>query len=289
MSQELLLSKGDVVLDLGALLAGAEIGASALAGITGLGIPAVAGSWFEGAGDGAVWRGSRVLARDLDVPILLDGGSADQVQALLSRVATILSPKTGLARLTLVRDGERWFADVARVSGGDWSSGTTSDGERWVATLLSLRAGDPFWTREDASSFEVKVSTAGRGLLPKLASMRLTSSQAMGSRTVENPGDAEAYPVWEIVGPGSNFTATSASGEVLRWEGTLAIGETLTIDTQAGTVVDGTGVNRYDKMSAAPRFWSIEPGTSAVSVTLDGATTDSRITASWRPRRWVSF
>ena len=266
-----------------------EYGTQVLAGVTGLGLPDVSAQWFEGAGDGASWQGSRVLPRTIDLPILIDGGDDIAVQAIYSALAAIFDPRTGQARLWLVRGAERRFADVVRTGGGSWTSGTDSDGESWAKTLLTVRAGDPYWTRELASDFEVRVSNAGRGLLPQLSRLRLTSSQAMGSRKVENPGDTVAYPVWRITGPGSNFTAISPSGEVLRWEGTLAAGETLVIDTQAGTVVDGLGVNRYDKLAPAPRFWSIEPGESTVSVTLDGATTDSRITCSWQPRWWVSF
>lgn len=289
MTQELLLTKGDLSLDLGALLAGSDAGLQVLAGVTGLGLPDVSVQWFEGAGDGATWQGSRVLPRDIDLPLLADGLTPEGVQALISALATVFDPRTGPARLWLVRGDERRFADVVRVSGGSWTSGTDSDGDSWVRTLITVRAGDPYWTREASSDFEVRISAEGRGLLPKLAHLRLTSSQAMGSRTVENPGDSVAYPVWRVTGPGSNFTAISPTGQVLRWEGVLTAGETLTFDTRAGTVVDQTGANRYDRLAPAPRFWSVEPGESEVSVTLDGATTDSRITCSWQPRWWASF
>lgn len=291
MTQDVTLSKGAMVMDLGALLnPRVEHGLQALAGLSGQGLPAVSAQWFEGAGDGATWRGSRVLARDIDVPLLIEGRDADHVQALLSTLAQVLDPRTGPARITLTRAGQSWWTDVVRVGGGTWKTGgSETDGETWVATLITLRSGDPFWTREDAESFEVRVTSAGRGLLPKLSRLRLTSSQAMGTRTVENAGDAPAYPRWVVTGPGANFTATGARGEVLRWEGTLLAGEQITLDAQAGTVVDGAGVNRYDQLAPAPRFWSIEPGTSRVSVTLDGATAASRITCAWQPRRQVSF
>ena len=289
MTQEVLLSKGDLVVDLCELLSGSEAGMQALAGITGMGFPDVDTEWFEGAGDGAEWIGSRALPRELDLPLLIEGGSPAGVQELISRLARLFDPSTGLTRLWLVRDEEERFTDVVRVGGGKWVSGKDSDGETWARTLITVRAGDPFWTRQDASEFEVRIKAEGRGLLPKLMSLRLTSSQAMGERAVENPGDMRANPVWRVDGPGRNFTAISPIGEVLRWTGALAAGETLTIDTKAGTVIDHTGANRYNLLAPAPRFWSIEPGESTVSVTLDGATSDSRITCSWQPRWWATF
>ena len=225
MTQDVTLSKGTTVLDLGELMRG-DRGMQALAGMTGQGLPPVSAQWFEGAGDGATWRGSRVLSRDVDLPLLFEADDADQVQGLLSTLAQVLDPRTGQARLTLTRAGQSWWTDVVRVGGGTWTSGgSETDGQTWVATLITLRSGDPFWTRDDAESFEVRVTSAGRGLLPKLSRLRLTSSQAMGTRTVENDGDAVAYPRWVATGPGSNFTAIGARGEVLRWEGTLAAGD----------------------------------------------------------------
>ena len=60
MGQELLLTKGDLTVDLGELLAGTEYGTQVLAGVTGLGLPDVSAQWFEGAGDGASWQGSQI-------------------------------------------------------------------------------------------------------------------------------------------------------------------------------------------------------------------------------------
>jgi hypothetical protein len=289
MVQEVLLTKGDLTLDLGALLAGSEEGAQVLAGLTGQGLAPVLNQWFEGTGPGATLQGTRVLPRDLDLPLLIEGPDPAGVQSVLSRLVTIFKAETGSARLWLVRGSERRFTDVARTAGGDWTSGEDSDGETWVRTLVTVRAGDPYWTREEPAGFEVRIDDGGRGLLPLLGHLQLTSSLATGERVMENPGDANALPVWTVHGPGRNFTAVSPAGERLRWEGWVPAGETLTLSTITGTVVDGAGENRYDLLASAPRFWTVPPGISAAKVTLDDATTQSRITCTWQPRWEVSF
>ena len=48
-------------------------GIQALSGATGFGLPPVSIRWLEGAGDGALYRGRRVLPRDIDLPLLVVG------------------------------------------------------------------------------------------------------------------------------------------------------------------------------------------------------------------------
>jgi hypothetical protein len=120
-----------------------------------------------------------------------------------------------------------------------------------------------------------------------LARLQVSSSQAIGTILLSNLGDAPAYPVWDIVGPGRDFKAISVTGEGFHWTGVLAPGETLRIDTQVGTVRDGRGVNRYAQLAPAPRLWSIPPGTTQATASLENVTSASSVTCSWRPRKWV--
>lgn len=111
--------------------------------------------------------------------------------------------------------------------------------------------------------------------LSRLAHLPVAPAQASGPIPFENVGTADAYPVWNLRGPGSNFTATSPRGEVLRWAGTLEPDETLTIDTMAGTVVDGLGRNRYAELDTAPRMWTVPPGASVGMVDFEGTSPGS--------------
>src|SRR5690606_11001121 len=118
--------------------------------------------------------------------------------------------------------------------------------------------------------------------------MQLSSAQALGEIQLFNPGNAPAHPVWTIYGPGSDFKATSQSGETLHWEGELLEGELLVIDTKAGTVVDGDGENRYGDMAPAPRLWAVPPGTTKATVELqDAVAGKSKILCHWQPRAWM--
>jgi hypothetical protein len=261
------------------------LGYQAKAGVTGFGLPPVSVQWLEGAGDGATFRRRRVLTRDIDIPLEILARDRTHLQQLTSRLALALA---GRCTLTLLDDdGTRWTTDVYRTGGGEYSYGADTTGEREFQTVITFRSPDPYWTSSEAQVRYVGGDTTTAAFLSSLVSIPVAASQAIGEIQLDNRGDAEAYPIWEITGPGTNFEATSPSGETLRWEGTLSTNQRLIIDTRKGTVVDQSGANRYASLAEAPRFWTVKPGLSTATAQLEDVTTASKITCSWRPRKWM--
>lgn len=281
---KLLLESGRDTLNLNEI---AEVGTGlqAKTGVSGLGLPPVSVQWLDGAGDGAVYRGRRVLPRDIDIPLDILGRDRNHLKQILVRLAKVLA---GPATLRLVEDDDTdWHTEVVRVGGGEYLYGQDTTGNRDVQMVITLRAGDPYWTSSRASTAVVGGSLGGGSFVGGFMSMPVASSQAIGEITLENTGDALAYPVWTVVGPGDNFLATSPTGQRLKWEGSLDQGEILTIDTRKGTVVDQSGANRYTELDVAPRFWSIEPGVSTAEASLLNVTGSSKIVCTWQPRKWM--
>ncbi|WP_328310259.1 phage tail family protein [Streptomyces sp. NBC_00442] len=256
-------------------------GFQATAGMTGRGLPAVDVQWLTGAGDGARWRGQRVQPRDLDIPLDILGRDRSHLSELVSRLAQAVA---GECQLVLVDDqGVRWSTSVYRTGGGD----ITDDGTSSLQTVITFRAPDPYFVASSVSTQSVGGDPGRRPFLSSLASLPLAASQAIGDVQLDNTGDVSAYPVWEVYGPGRDLTVTAPTGETLRWQGTLATDERLIVDTRNGSVRDGKNVNRYADLAAAPRFWTVPPGTSTASVRMLDTTADSRIVCSWRPRKWM--
>lgn len=268
-------------------IVGSGQGIAALSGVTGMGLPPISTQWAEGAGDGAQYRGERALPRDIDLPLYVQAPTRPELRAIVSRLAHMLA---GPLTLRFVEDnGESWTLGVRRVGGGNVTLGPDSEASNWLSTVLTLRAGDPYWTASEVTRREV-VASAGRGLMlgtASLARMRLAASQTLGSILFENPGDAPAYPVWTITGPGSNLVATSASGESFTWMGSLTAGQWLTIDTRTASVRDHTGVSRYAQLGPAPKLWRVPPGITTANVALNDTTAASRIAVEWQARRWT--
>jgi hypothetical protein len=286
-------------LDLGGII-GSGYGTAALDGVNGVGFPNVSVQWVEGAGDGAVWRGERVLARDVDVPILINAPDRATLRATTSRLARMLAgPMT--FRFT-EDDGTSWTLDVRRNGGGQMVLGTdTNRNVTQASTVLSLRTNrDPFWTSSVVQRVTVN-SLSGRGLLSydadgpgpgarggsSLSFLRVSSSQTLGAFQMTNDGDAPAYPKWTVTGPGQNFTATSATGETFQLWSILTAGQSVVIDTKAGTVIDNTGTSRYFELAPAPRLWKVPPGTTTANIALTGSTSATSVTVEWSPRRWT--
>jgi hypothetical protein len=269
-------------------------GMEALAGILGFGLPTVENFWFDGAGSGSTYRGSRVGRRVMSIPLKVYAASRSDLSALLSDLAVILDPlrdqtvDNGVATLYFGGpDDNEWFVNVVRTGGGDWSRKVDSDDRTYFKTTIALEAGDAFWTRNKPESFSVRQEPSGNPLLPRFAKLRVGWAAVVGDREVTNVGDTFAWPEFTIKGPGTSFQLIGPNGETLSWIGTLDDDDVITVDMRANTVLDGTGANRYDGLEPAPRFWYISPGTSEVSVIMEDMTNASLLSAQWWPRRWA--
>lgn len=118
-------------------------------GVTGMGLPPVQTRWIEGAGDGATFRGRRALPRDVDLPLTIVGRDRADLQSLFARLSAVLAEPM---RLRMVEDdGSSWWAEVHWVGGGQYTYGVDTFGDNEVDVVVTVRAGDPYWTSETAS------------------------------------------------------------------------------------------------------------------------------------------
>lgn len=269
-------------------------GVEALTGVTGLGLPPVAVNYIEGAGDGATFRGERIQPRDVDIPLYVRTHTSGELQATLARLSRMLTQQVLL--WWVEDDGTEWGLVTHRMGGGTYVYGKDTRGLTEHQTVVTLRAGDPYWTARYPVSRVITSSNSGRGLLEgvtALSKLRISGNSAAGPILFENPGDAKAYPIWTIAGPIAGDATHNAlqcigpTGEQFVWNGTLASGETLTIDTKTAKVYDQSGANRYAELLPAPRLWSIPPNESQATVAAFGTTGGTRITATWFPRKWA--
>lgn len=275
-------------------------GVSARLAVRGTGMVPVQVQWFEGAGDGKTFRGGRTLGRAFDMPVKAeapphDWQNRDLVRQRFAKLASMLSIDNAPARLTLDLDpdgaGDKWWADMVRVGGGDWNWAENTDGRSFIHSVFSLEAGDPYWTSVDQQSKIITPAGVGLGLLgpgQSLSSLILATSNGLGTTELVNEGDKRAYPVWRVDAPFDQFTLVSSLGEVLQWTGAKSSGW-IEVNTKEGTVVDETGANRYANLAPAPQFWSIRPGTTNVSIALLNPSGSSKVTVVWNVRREILF
>jgi len=154
---------------------------------------------------------------------------------------------------------------------------------QWVAPFGILESSD----LHVANIFASGGATAGR-TYSLTFSRTYPPSAAIGSGTVNNAGNTDAYPLIRIYGPATEPALDNdTQGKSLAFVGlTLAAGEFLEIDTRTKTILlNGDPANsRYDKLSyPASEWWSLSPGDNLIRfhpTTYTAATTVAEI--SWR-------
>lgn len=232
-------------------------GVEAVAGLTGFGLPPVEVFWSEGAGDGAQSRGSRVLPRDIDIPLHIKAPNRAALKTMIAKVSRIMA---GRMVLRVYETGPQapayhLWAEVYRTGGGTFTYGDDSDGEYSWSGIVTVKAGNPFFSHSLPMDTHVMQSP--------------TMDEHTEVATVNVVGDVAVYPTWKVYGPAKSVLIQRGNDRI-EWQGQLAAGQVLSIDTESGTVMDATGLNRYNELVGSPAFFQLRPGPNEVTITTVG-------------------
>lgn len=252
-------------------------------GVRGFGIPYSEVRIDPTSGDGGVWRSSRRGIREIDLPIMVLGADRADVQTKLRRLARLFQDRNGPTRVTVTYpDSSSVFLETHYVGGAESQYGSDGRGHfvKWVVTL---QAPQPFWQTAIEQSFAIGSGNTGRGLLPQLTKMKVSSTQTLGVVNVNNIGDVTIQPRWVITGPVKNLLVSDGS-QSFSFPDLILGGTTITIDTATGVVEDSLGNNVYSTLGVAPKFFGLKPGITNVVVTGTDADIFTRITCYYSPR-----
>ncbi|WP_026314233.1 hypothetical protein [Actinomadura flavalba] len=142
---------------------------------------------------------------------------------------------------------------------------------------FELLAMKPWFTGDEtvAQSWTSDAGVPWLGALP----LRLSPAAVLGEVTVVVPGDADAYPVWTITGPGAPIARNLTTGREWVWKPAepIASGRTVTIDTRPSelTVVDDLGNDLYTQLEPYPDLWELEPGVNNLQIEITDSTAGS--------------
>lgn len=252
-------------------------------GVTGFGIPSTSVRIDDSAGDGGTWRHTKRGIREIDLPITIIGSTRDEVESKLRRLARLLQTTNGATKVVAnYSDGSSLFIEAHYVGGAEtvFGSDATSFFCKWV---IQMQAPQPYWQSSASSSFTVGSGRTGRGLLPELTKMRVSSSQTLGVVNVNNEGDVAVNPKWVIRGPIKNLIISNGS-QSFGFSDEILAGKTYTVDTETGEVYDEQGNNVYYKLDAAPKLFQLIPGESTIVVNGINSSPDTQITCYYSPR-----
>ncbi|MGW1039322.1 phage tail protein [Streptomyces sp. NPDC002547] len=173
---------------------------------------------------------------------------------------------------------------------GGWDGrGQTATGIDWDSAVVTLWCEDPYWVDVVPVRVHRETSTQGDFLVPFPT---VSSGQVLGATTVDNPGDIEVWPTWQITGPAAAITFTredTGDSFVLDMtatsHGELLAGETVTISTDPPRVRSSTNENLVDGLNWPEAIlWSLPPGETPVTFQLDGAEAGSAVDLVFYPR-----
>lgn len=260
---------------------------TALSGLTGVGIPPTEVRIDPSAAEGGIWRFTRKGVRVIDLPVFVSASSNIALESKLRRLSKVLQDRLGgtILRATYA-NGEQWDI-VGHYAGGAETQFGSDAGSEWARWVITFQCPDPFWTRLSSESYYLGTGATGRSIIPNLAELRISSSQAIGQLNVENSGDVGSYPIWEVRGPVDSFQMVSQLGETFSYSGQILTGNKVIVNTKEGTVVDQTGANKYANLGASPRLFQIPAGNSQLSVTATGADANTLISMFYQPRKEV--
>jgi hypothetical protein len=252
-------------------------------GMAGFGIPATEVRIADSANDGGIWRYTKRGVRDIDLPITVLGTDRADVQSKLRRLAKLTQDKKGPTKLRANYDGGDSLFLEMHYTGGAESQWGASAGITWSTWLMSFQAPLPFWESNTEQAFSVTSANRGRGLLPQLSKLRVTNSENLGTVTVESDADVNVFPTWVIEGPITNLVISSGS-QSFGFNTTINAGETITVDTEFGTVVNQEGANVYSILNPAPKLFPFEPGTTTIDVDGTDVTDETFIRCTYALR-----
>lgn len=249
----------------------------------GLGVPPTDVRIDQSSRAGGIWRNTRRAVRNIDLPVTVLGASATAVETNLRRLAKLTQDTLGPTTLTALRDDGNLTMELHYTGGAELAYGGETGGPTFARVLLSFQAPNPYWISADTESFSVTTGNTGRGLLPQLTKLRVSSSEAIGVINVNNTSDVAVFPVFEITGPVTDLAIT-LNGEGFGFNTTINEGDIVEVDHANATVTGTGGVNRYAILNPSPKFFSFPPGTSSVLVTGTGANLNTEILCEYNLR-----
>ena len=235
------------------------------------------------AGDGGVFRHAKRGVRNLDLAITILGNDRADVQVKLRRLAKMTQNKAGPLKLRAnYSDGVSLELQTYYTGGaeGQWGS---EAGMIWCKWVLSLQAPAPYWTSLNSISYVIGEEPTGRGLLPQLTKLKISSNNVLGSVIVNNLGDVPSFPKWTFMGPITNLLVSDGTFS-FSIPDTIEAGDTITVDTATGEVYDQDNVNSYAILGDAPKLFALPPGLSTVTITADSTDDATRVAFFYAPK-----
>lgn len=255
----------------------------------GLGVPTEVVS-FEAVGSPGVYEQYvKIKLNELQIPILIFGDTPIQLEQNRRTLLEAMRPSRGVGILQHGSNDGQTRNLFCREVGRMRTIGAHTPA--MLRTGLILQAADPFWYDTNYISYTLSPSGTVLFFQNPFLPVHLSPSSASGAFSVENLGQAEAWPKWVITGPGNTIVLTNVTtGEVLTINITLASSsQILTVDTNPGnpSVTREDGSNQWSAITSTSSLWSLAEGHNDITLSMAGTSGASQLQLQYR-QRWES-
>ena len=253
-------------------------------------------SLADGTFDDTRFTGSRAITVAIRFRDKLIGTCGDQptMQALIDLLTPYMSPRRRPTLTWLLPGSDDTEARSAVVRGVNWSwsvAGPKAQGiaPQWVVPSGEILAGGPDAMR--CTSIRPSVDVEEGRTYDETPDRTYPPSEALGGRTILNPGTAPTHWTLTFYGPATNpqFTINGVVFKTDRQGGVvLAAGQTLVVNTRARTVLfNGLSANsRYQNTNFDEWAWDdlmLKPGTNIVRFDTAGLTAQTSAELCFTP------
>lgn len=181
----------------------------------------------------------------------------------------------GVGTRQLLGRPRRVASDVSRLKGG------------YITVTLEYVSGDPriYGAGLNQTSLALALATTGRSY--NKAFNYGYGSGSSGTVVVINAGTFPTRPVVTFSGPVTNpFIENQTAGTQLDLQITLAIGDVLTVDFDARTILLGGTASRYSAIRTGSVFWELAPGANSIRFGADVSDPAASASVAWRDA-WI--
>ena len=250
-------------------------------------------------------RAGRTITAQFGVTPDLSNGPDSSLQDALDELGYVFAPVGNTEYpLFLALPGGRLRACMARLRRMDYKidpayvglgSGVESLGtgpsKGMAVVTIEWHASDPRWYDTPTLDPTIGLPTFSTGIgFPIDFPVSFGTGSSAGVLTVVNDGPVEMRPRLIFTGPLTTPQASNASidgNPTLKFNVTLAAGDTLTVDTDWHTVTletagSSTPTSRVDTLVAGSTWWNLPPGPSTLQFTSgDSASTPGTMTVEY--------
>jgi len=161
--------------------------------------------------------------------------------------------------------------------------GAGGENHIYANPVLTLYCPDGYW-RDPVQIVESRSFQVGASFLAPFPTV--SQGQVLGSSTIDNPGDVDAWPTWTITGPADVVTATNlTTGHSFMVSKSISAGQLIIITTDRPTVRGPLAENLISTLNLPDAYlWPLQPGLNSVDFAVAGAGTGTAIQLAFNAR-----